>query len=153
MDPTVSEKIEVNASPGRVYELITDLRSLAGLAEETVSCTLLGGATAVEVGARFRGAQKRGLRRWTTVSTVTDVEPGERFAFNVKSVGIPVSRWLYEITTTPGGCVVTESTWDRRPKWFEIVSRVATGVTDRATVNRHNITATLERLKAKAEKA
>jgi hypothetical protein len=151
VDPTASGKIEVNASPGRVYELITDLKSLAGLAEETVSCTLLDGATAVAVGVRFRGAQKRGIRRWTTVSTVTDAEPGEQFAFNVKSMGIAVSRWQYEITTTPSGCAVTESTWDRRPKWFEILSRPATGVTDRTAVNSHNITETLKRLKAKAE--
>ncbi|ALG14335.1 SRPBCC family protein [Kibdelosporangium phytohabitans] len=151
MQPTATGEITVNAAPESVYELISDPRSLAGLAEETVSCTLLDGATTVTIGTRFRGVNRRGVRRWSTVSTVTDAAPGRRFAFNVASMGIPVSRWTYSITPAENGCVVTESTWDRRPRWFLGLAYLATGVSDRGRTNTENIATTLRRLKEKAE--
>jgi hypothetical protein len=41
--------------------------------------------------------------------------------------------------------------WDRRPGWFVKPGGVATGVTDRPTVNVKHIKLTLQRLKEKAE--
>jgi hypothetical protein len=152
VNPTATGQIAVNATPDTVYGLITDLGSVGDLAEETVSVAFLDGASGPAVGVRFRGRNRRGVRRWSTVSTVTDVEPGEQFAFNVASFGIPVARWQYLIETADNGCVVTESTWDRRPNWFLGVGRLVTGVADRTTVNTQNIATTLSRLKAKAEK-
>jgi hypothetical protein len=151
VEPTATGRITVNASPDRVYALLSDLDSFSGLAEETVRCTALDGTTTAKVGTRFRGTNRRGVRRWSTVSTVTDAAPGREFSFNVTSLGIPVSRWSYSIAPSDDGCVVTESTWDRRPKWFLGIAYVATGVSDRVTVNTQNIARTLARLKAKAE--
>jgi len=151
-DPSATGQITVNAPADRVYELISDVRAMSEFAEETTSNTLLGGATTATVGARFRGANRRGVRRWSTVATVTTADPGSTFAFDVTSMGfLPIARWRYEIAATDSGCVVTESTWDQRPHWFHGVARLATGVTDRAAVNRHNIEMTLQRLKSKAE--
>ncbi|MBP2321967.1 hypothetical protein JOF56_002352 [Kibdelosporangium banguiense] len=151
MDPTATGRITVDAPPERVYALISDLDSLSGLSEETVRCKVLVGSSTATVGTRFRGSNKRGFRRWSTVSTVTDAVPGREFSFNVTSLGIPVSRWSYSIAPADSGCVVTESTWDRRPRWFLAMAYVATGVADRVAVNTQNIARTLERLKAKAE--
>jgi hypothetical protein len=151
VEPTAIGRITVNASPDRVYALLSNLDSFGGLAEETVRCTALDGTTTAKVGTRFRGANRRGVHRWSTVSTVTDAAPGREFSFNVTSLGIQVSRWSYSIAPSDDGCVVTESTWDRRPKWFLGIAYLATGVSDRVTVNTQNIARTLERLKAKAE--
>lgn len=151
MDPTATGTIEVAAPPARVYSLISDLDSLGSLAEETVRLKPLSGTKTAGVGTRFRGSQRRGARFWTTVSTVTDASPGSVFAFDVKSLGVPVARWQYQISPSATGCTVTESTWDRRPSWFLFFAWAATGVRDRAAVNKHNITQTLQRLKAKAE--
>jgi hypothetical protein len=87
-DPSATGRIEVNASPDRVYGLISDVASLGELAEETGHCTLLNGATTATVGTKFRGSNRRGFRRWSTVSTVTDAHPGSQFAFEVASLGI-----------------------------------------------------------------
>lgn len=149
--PSATGQIAVDASPERVYSLLSDLESFSGLAEETVRCTVLDGTTTATVGTRFRGSNKRGFRRWSTVSTVTDAKPGREFSFDVVSLGIPVARWSYSISPSDTGCVVTESTWDRRPKWFLGIAYLATGVSDRVTVNTRNIARTLDRLKAKAE--
>lgn len=140
------------APAARVYELVSDLAGMARLAQEYSGGRWLGGATGPEVGARFRGTNRRGARLWTTVATVTDARP-ERFAFVVRSLGMPVSRWQYDIEPADGGCRVTESTWDLRPAWFKPLSALATGVRDRGTQNQANIEATLARLKQAAERS
>jgi hypothetical protein len=151
-DPSATGQISVNAPADQVYVLISDVRVMSELAEETTSNTLLGGAATATVGTRFRGANRRGGHRWSTVATVTTADPGSAFAFDVTSMGfLPIALWRYDIAATESGCVVTESTWDRRPRWFHRVARLVTGVTDRAAVNRHNIEMTLQRLKSKAE--
>jgi hypothetical protein len=151
VNPSATGQITVNASPDRVYALISDLATLCSLAEETTRAAMLGGASSAAVGTRFRGTNKRGFRRWSTTSIVTDATPDTCFAFDVTSMGIPVSRWQYDISPTDEGCVVTESTWDRRPAWFLPIALLATGVPDRVTVNTANIAKTLQRLKEKAE--
>ena len=103
------------------------------------------------VGAVFRGANRNGWRRWTTTCTVTAAEPGRHFAFDVSHTRLPVARWCYDIRPRGEGCVVTESTKDRRPRWFAALGRLATGVSDRGAANQTHIEATLQRLKARAE--
>jgi hypothetical protein len=127
---------------------------MSRVAAEFERGTWLGGARQAAVGARFRGHNRRARRRWSTTATVTDAEPGRRFAFEVVSVArIPVSRWQYDIRPTDGGCRVEERTWDRRPSWFRPLANLFTGVRDRAECNRRNIEHTLGRLKAAAEAA
>ncbi|MGW9046997.1 SRPBCC family protein [Streptomyces lydicus] len=67
-------------------------------------------------GARFRGHNRNGLRRWVTTSRITDADPGRRFAYEVTApLGVPVSRWQYDIAPSAKGCTVTETTWTRGP--------------------------------------
>jgi hypothetical protein len=153
VNPSATGQITVNAAPDRVYALISDVATMSAFAEETTRNTLLGGASSASVGTRFRGSNRRGLRRWSTVATVVAADPGTQFAFDVTSVGVPVARWQYDIAPAEDGCVVTESMWDRRPAWFYGIAWLATGVTDRVTVNTANIAKTLQRLKEKAETA
>jgi hypothetical protein len=151
MTPDASAHIDVAAPPQRVFELVSSLRGLSGVAEEYAGGKWLG-ASGPSVGARFRGVNRRGWRVWPTTAIVTDCSVG-RFAFEVKSLGLAVSRWQYDIEPTADGCRVTESTWDRRPGWYVPLTVLATGVKDRAVTNQRNIEATLERLKVVAESA
>jgi len=147
---TASAEVDVKAAPQHVYALITDLPTLAALAEETAAMTWRKG-NAARPGAVFKGTNRNGFRRWTTTCTVTDAEPGQTFAFDVSYLGIPVSHWRYDITATADGCRVTERMWDRRPGWFVKPGGLATGVMDRPTANTEHMKLTLQRLKAKAE--
>jgi hypothetical protein len=149
-EPCVSASVQIDASPDLVYELITDLPTLAALAEEAVKMEFRKGDAICE-GAEFVGHNENSGRRWSTKCTVTDAEPGRVFAFDVRSFVIPVARWQYDIVAADRGCQVTESTWDRRPGWFRKVAKKATGVSDRAAVNTENIQTTLQRLKQRAE--
>ena len=149
-EPCVSATVAIDARPELVYSLITDLPTLASLAEEAVAMQWCKG-NAVAPGAVFTGDNENGSRSWTTKCKVTDAEPGRRFAFDVRHTIVPVARWQYDIVATDGGCEVTESTWDRRPGWFRKLAGKATGVPDRVEANTHQIQLTLERLKQRAE--
>ena len=150
--PDARAQVDVAAPADQVYALVSDLPGLASVASEFTGGRWLGGETQPRVGARFRGTNRRGVRIWTTVSTVTDAESPSRFAFEVRSMGFPVSRWQYDIEPTDTGCRVTEATWDQRPSWFRPLTSLATGVSDRKTANQANIEATLAKLKTAAER-
>ncbi|WP_156754601.1 SRPBCC family protein [Actinokineospora pegani] len=151
-EPTASATVSVQAPATVVYDLVSDLAGMASAAAEFTGGSWLGAASGPVVGARFKGSNRRGWRRWSTVSEVTDASP-QRFAFEVKSLGLPVSRWQYDIEETPQGCTLTESTWDRRPSWYRPITALATGVSDRVVENQRNIESTLAKLKHKAETA
>jgi hypothetical protein len=143
-------EVSIDASPDSVYALITDLPMLASLAEEAAAMEWRTGDPAGP-GAVFKGLNRNGIFRWTTECTVTDAEPGQVFAFDVRYFGVPVAHWRYDIAGADGGCRVTERTWDRRPGWFSKTAWVGTGVRDRDTANAEHIKLTLRRLKDKAE--
>jgi Polyketide cyclase / dehydrase and lipid transport len=149
-DPCATATVQIDAGPDLVYGLITDLPTLASLAEEAVAMEWRKGS-AVRPGAVFVGHNENSGRRWTTKCTVTDAEPGRVFAFDVRYTVIPIARWRYDIVAADGNCQVTESTWDRRPGWFRKLAPRATGVTDRVAANAEHIRLTLQRLKQRAE--
>lgn len=148
--PSATATVQINASPEAVYELVTDLPTLASIAEETVAMQWRKG-DAARRGAVFTGANRNGGRRWSTTCTVTDAEPGRVFAFEVRSGVIPVARWQYDFVAVDGGCRVTESTWDHRWRWIRRVTPLTTGVRDRTAANAEHIRLTLQRLKERAE--
>jgi hypothetical protein len=149
-DPCVVATVHIDARPDLVYGLITDLPTLASLAEEAVAMKWRKG-DAVRPGAVFTGHNENAGRSWNTTCAVTDAEPGRRFGFDVRYAIIPVARWQYDIEEADGGCRVTESTWDRRPGWFRKLAGKSTGVGDRAAANAEHIRLTLQRLKQRAE--
>ncbi|RDI64056.1 SRPBCC family protein [Nocardia pseudobrasiliensis] len=146
-----SGEIKIQASARQVYELIAQVETSSRWAAECVRNEWLDGATGPRVGARFKGSNRRGLFRWSTVATITDAELGRYFAFDVHSGGTPVSRWEYELVDTPQGCLVIERAWERRPGWMKVVSFLIAGVWDRPARNRNNIEQSQRRLKAVAE--
>ncbi|MBJ7339839.1 SRPBCC family protein [Mycolicibacterium sp.] len=151
-EPSAQASVTIAASCSDVYALITDLPTMAALAEEADSMEWQKGDVA-RPGAVFKGHNTNRGKSWSTKCTVTHAEPGRVFAFDVKSAIIPVAHWRYDIEPVEGGCRVTEQTWDRRPGWFRKPAGFATGVSDRTGANAKHIELTLQRLKAKAESA
>lgn len=149
--PDACGSVTIAADPSRVYALITDLATLASLAEEAHEMRWRKGHAAAP-GAVFTGRNRNGSRTWTTKCTVRTADPGRAFAFDVHSAGIvPIAHWRYDIEPVDGGCTVTESTWDRRPRWLLKPAAMATGVSDRTGANNEHIEHTLRRLKQRAE--
>lgn len=147
-DPAASGTVAIRTTPADAYRVVSDPPVMIRLAEEAHRARWLGGATAPAVGARFRGHNRNGLRRWVTTCRITDADPGRRFAYEVTApLGVPISRWQYDIVPTAEGCTVTETNWMRVPLWFVPLAVLITGVFDRTGVNNTNIGTTLQRLK------
>lgn len=150
-EPSAQASVTIAADCADVYALITDLPTMATLAEEADAMEWQKGDRATP-GAVFKGHNSNRGKTWTTRCTVTHAEPGRVFAFDVKTaVVIPVAHWRYDIEAVDGGCRVTESTWYRAPRWLRKPAEMTTGVTDRTSANAKHIELTLQRLKARAE--
>ena len=150
MTAPVTASVTIAADPAAIYALITDLPTLASLAEEAHAMQWAKGGSAVP-GAVFKGENRNGSKSWTTTCTITDAAPGSTFAFDVKSAVFPVAHWRYDIAPAEGGCTVTESVWDQRAGWFKKLAGLATGISDRAGANAEHMQVTLQRLKERAE--
>ena len=139
------------ADPAKVYELVSDLPRMGQWSPENTGGRWLAGAAGPSVGAKFKGTNRHKLLRWSTTVTVTDAEPGKRFAFDVTYGPVPISTWTYDFAADGAGCTVTESWSDRRPTWMKVASVPLMQVPDRAAHNRRNMQATLDALKNAAE--
>jgi uncharacterized protein YndB with AHSA1/START domain len=147
----VAEETRIDASPAAVYALISDVTQMGRWSPETSSCRWLGGADRPAVGARFRGTNRLGWRRWSTTCTVTAAEPGRRFAFEVRSGPLAVATWSYELTGDDGATIAREHWCERRAPWFRRLTGLLLGVPDRTEHNRAGMRATLAALRAAAE--
>ena len=153
MTDQVSVERTVSAPASDVWPLVSDVRRMGEWSPETVECEWLGGASGPVVGARFRGRNRNGKKRWSTVSTVSAAEPGAVFAFDVKVGPLKVARWEYRFEPTDTGCRVTETWTDQRGRLVAMLGKPVSGVGDRAAHNRASMEATLDRLAAAAERA
>jgi uncharacterized protein YndB with AHSA1/START domain len=152
MTDAVEVTTTIAAPPQTVYALIADLTRMGEWSPETTSVTWLGGATEPRLGARFRGANRNGLRRWSTICTVVAAEPGRELAWESRLFGRPVALWRYTFEADGnGGTKVTEASEDQRRAVFRALGGVASGVSDRKTHNAQSMRVTLERLKGAAE--
>lgn len=148
-DVTVEEVI---AAPAELlYDMVSDVTRMGQWSPETRSCHWIGGASGPLVGARFRGSNRNGWRRWSTSCTVVAAERGARFSFDVDLPGFPVSRWTYEFLAEGRGTRVRESWTDRRPGWMDRFGKVVRGVRDTKAHNRAGMEATLAALRRHAE--
>ena len=145
----VEERIA--APPDELYALISDVTNMGRWSPENHACRWLRGASGPAVGARFKGSNKAGWRRWSTTCEVVAAEPGRRFAFDTRFGPMSVARWSYDFEPDGDGTRVVETWQDRRPKLMKSPSKYVMGVKDRPGHNRAGMEATLANLKAAVE--
>ena len=89
-----------------------------------------------------------------TLPLAVTAEPGREVAWESRSFGLKIALWRYRfVPNQRGGTTVIESTEDRRGTVMNIVGPLVTGVRDRSGDNTKNMRATLEQLKAAAERS
>lgn len=142
---------DIAAPAEKVWSLVSDLPRMGEWSPENTGGRWIGGATGPATGARFRGSNRKGLRRWSTTCKVTAADVGAKFAFDVTYGPLPISTWEYTFTDNGTGTTVREEWTDRRPAWMKLGSIPVMGVADRAEHNRLGMQHTLDRLKAAAE--
>ena len=131
--------------------MVSDLTRMGEWSPENEGCTWLRGATGPQKGAMFRGTNRNGKKKWKTVGTIVDIEPGRLLTFRITAVGFKVAEWRYVFETTATGCRITETWIDQRGLLAKALGKPVSGVEDRVAHNRGTMQRTLERLKSTAE--
>ena len=148
---TVSVSRVIAATPERLYDLITDLPRMGEWSPENQGGRWMHGASGAACDVRFKGRNRNGWRRWSTVAKVLIADRPREFVFEVTSRGFRVAKWGYVLESVTGGTRVTETWYDNRSSLFAKVSSTAVGVRNRAEFNRVGMEQTLERLAAAVE--
>jgi uncharacterized protein YndB with AHSA1/START domain len=150
MAESVSATVHIAAPAEKVWAMVTDLPRMGEWSPENRGGRWLGGATAAAPGARFKGSNANGKRKWSTTTKIEKVESPTYFSFLTTVGPITAARWSYRVTPAGDGCDVTEQ-WDDLRGPMKPLSALATGVKDRAGFNQRSMEETLAKLKAAAE--
>ncbi len=153
MADEVSVERVINAPADELWSRVSNVERMGDLSPENIGGKWLGDATGPAMGARFKGDNRRGKKKWSTTAKIVGCEPGKVFAFDVTSGPFKVARWTYRFEPTDGGCRVTEVWTDQRGKFVTFMGKPVSGVADRASHNKASMEATLDRLAALAESA
>ena len=137
----------VAASPEAIYAVLSDVTTIGERSPET------NGATWLQRDKRFLGHNNIGpLYRWSTLCTVTEANPGKKFAFRVAFPSM--SSWSYELTPVTGGTLVTETMTKQQPQYAPVRGiQSAVGAHDRGAHLRKGMEATLDALAKTLEPA
>ena len=147
----ISVSRDIGAPAERVWAMVADVTRMGEWSPETEGAKWLRGANGAQPGAKFRGTNRNGKKKWDTVATIGAVEPGRLLSFRVTAVGFKVAEWRYAFEPTPTGCRVTETWIDERGRVVKVLGKPVSGVGDRSEHNRAGMEQTLDRLKAVAE--
>ena len=74
----VQVSAQVPAPPAQVWGMVAEVTRMGEWSPETTSCRWIRGASGPAVGAKFKGTNKKGFRRWSTTCTVTAADPGRQ---------------------------------------------------------------------------
>lgn len=153
MTPTGEATVTIRAGAEQVWAMVADVTRMGEWSPETERAEWIDGATGPAVGARFKGYNKRGRTKWSTMCEVIEAEPGRSFAFAVGKQAKPDTIWRYRFVPAGNEVEVTESFELTKPlgSFSRLLTRVTTGVTDREADLTEGARATLAALKKAAE--
>jgi Polyketide cyclase / dehydrase and lipid transport len=107
--PSVEVETWIDASPRRVWGLVSDVGLMPTMSQELQSIEWLDGATEPAVGARFVGHSKHdALGEWATTSHVIECEPERVFAWAVEDPTNPTAIWRFRLEPKDGGTELSQ---------------------------------------------
>ncbi|MCU1681501.1 MAG: cyclase/dehydrase [Amycolatopsis sp.] len=107
--PSVEVRTWINASPERVWSLVSDVDLMPSLSSELQRVEWVSEAGTPTVGSRFVGYSKHeALGEWSTTSHVIEFEPGRVFAWAVEDVDAPTAIWRYTVEPSGDGTRLVE---------------------------------------------
>jgi uncharacterized protein YndB with AHSA1/START domain len=90
---TATATIDIDAPPPAVYDLVADVTRMGEWSPECVRCDWLG--VPDQVGSTFRGRNRRGIARWSTIARVLVADRPREFTFATLYRGHISTRWSY----------------------------------------------------------
>jgi hypothetical protein len=96
--PTAETEVYVDAPPGAVWPLVTEIMTPARLGTELQEATWVEAGQSPCLGARFTGRNFHPARgEWETTSTIVDFVPERRFGWAVGDPDEPAALWRLEL--------------------------------------------------------
>ncbi|MFT4298446.1 MAG: SRPBCC family protein [Aeromicrobium sp.] len=147
----ITASIEIEASPERVWSIVSDLKRMGEWSPQCRKMIVRGGE--VKQGTRTININRQGWKVWPTRSYVKVFEPNKTLAIKVAENG---TVWTYDLEPTATGTRLTESR--TAPNGVSAISNVLTkyvlGGTEQFEDRlQAGIEQTLARIKAEAEAA
>lgn len=107
--PNVQVQTWIDASPQRVWELVSDIELMPTMSQELQSIEWLDGVTRPAVGSRFVGhSAHEALGEWATTSEVIECEPERVFAWAVQDSANPTAIWRFRLEPRDGGTELSQ---------------------------------------------
>jgi uncharacterized protein YndB with AHSA1/START domain len=150
IEPLLEAGIEIDASPARVWSLVSDLPRMAAWSPQVVRTFVRGGA--VRQGTRTLNLNRRGVLFWPTRAKVVRFEPHREIALRIQE---NFTIWSFVLEPTKaGGTLVTqrrEAPDGISPISLRLTEAVLGGQQGFTEELREGMRRTLARLKAEAE--
>jgi Polyketide cyclase / dehydrase and lipid transport len=107
--PTVEVPIEIEASPERVWAIVSDIGVMPGASPELRAVEWLDGGSGPELGARFAGHNRHeAFGEWSTVSVIVECDPPRAFAWAVGDPDQPSAIWRFTLEAREGGTLLRQ---------------------------------------------
>ena len=144
---TASVAITIDAPPGRVYDLIADVTRMSQWSPECTGCEWLDEPN--QVGSTFRGRNRRGIARWSTLARVLVADRPRSFTFATLHREAIATRWSYELAGDHTTTLTETFTSVTTPLLIGLTERWI--IRDRQAQLESGIALTLARIKTAAE--
>jgi uncharacterized protein YndB with AHSA1/START domain len=109
--PTVAVQTHIEASPERVWALVSDIHLMPRLSTELQEVEWLDGVTGPAVGHRFVGRNAHeALGNWETTSTIVEYDEPRRFGWAVGDPDHPWSIWRFTLRREGTGTILEQWT-------------------------------------------
>ncbi|EGD53828.1 SRPBCC family protein [Gordonia neofelifaecis] len=102
--PLIEDSIEIDASPEKVWSVVSDLRRMGEWSPQCKKMIVFGGD--VKLGTRTFNINRRGALVWPTRSKVVTFEPNKELAFRIAENN---TVWSFRIEPTETGVRLHQS--------------------------------------------
>jgi hypothetical protein len=107
--PTVEEELYVEATPARLWPIVTDIGLLARVSDELVAAEWADEGGGPATGRCFVGTNRnKYFGEWQTTSTVVQCEEPTLFGWAVGDVAEPNTSWRFTLRPSGTGTVATQ---------------------------------------------
>lgn len=107
-NPTVEASTWIDATPQRVWSLVSDIELMPTLSNELKSVAWVEGATEPRIGARFVGHNAHdAFGEWSTTSQIVACDEAREFAWAVGDPEYPSAIWRFSLSPRDGGTALT----------------------------------------------
>ncbi|MCR3723073.1 MULTISPECIES: SRPBCC family protein [Prauserella salsuginis group] len=107
--PTVQVETRINASPERVWTLVSDIELMPELSPELQSVEWQHGVTGPALGAQFIGRNEHdALGKWSTTSHIVDLDPPRTFGWAVEDPDNPTATWRFTVVPDGDGTLLRQ---------------------------------------------